>query len=91
MVRYRRATIRSLEHRDVDPAGGFGVTISSRVGDDGEQRVAHRGHGQQRGSHERNVIMSSQPHGGMPSLVVITVDVLVSRALAAHGRELRTR
>jgi hypothetical protein len=27
----------------------------------------------------------------MPSLVVITVDVLVSRALAAHGRELRTR
>jgi hypothetical protein len=35
--------------------------------------------------------MSSQPHGGMPSLVVITLDVLVIGALTAHGRELRTR
>jgi len=41
-------------------------------------------------SHERNVIMSSQPHGGIPSLVVITLDVLVTWALTAHGRELRT-
>ena len=34
--------------------------------------------------------MSSQPHGGTPSLVVITLDVLVTGALTAHGRELRT-
>jgi glutamate decarboxylase len=82
--RHHQATIRPLDYRDVGPAGGFGVTVSSHASEDCDQRVAHGGPGRHEAlSHERNVMALHQ------KLIEDLRPVLLSPMYARPGEAIR--